>query len=91
MVRRTSPHLAERLEKDVCHVVRSSSQDGWLSRNRDHRTEDFGDRGKAVWYMCWADIWIGRKKWRVNRRQSVVRSSRDPSVIPTFRPLVVNN
>jgi hypothetical protein len=72
-----SPGGRDVLEDEACCVVQSSPQDEWFSKNRNRRMEVSGDRGKAVWYMCWADSWIGRKKWRVNRRQSLVRSCRE--------------
>ena len=64
---------------------------GWLPQNCSRSMEVSGDRGKAVWYMCWADIWIGRKKWRVNRRQSMAKSGRGQSTTPTFHSFVVND
>jgi len=38
--------------------------------------DDFGDSGRAEWYMCEADCWMGWKKCIVNRRQSLARLSR---------------
>ena len=68
MVLRIPPQVVERFEDNTCCVVQSSSRDERLSKRRSRRMEVSGERGKAVWYMCWADIWIGRKKRRVNRR-----------------------
>jgi len=79
------------LEDESCCVVKSSFQDGWFSKNRSRRIEVSGDKGKAVWYMCWEDSWIGRKKWRVNRRQSLVRFRRELSAVWTFHSLIVND
>jgi hypothetical protein len=64
----------------LCCAVQSSAQDEWVLKNRNRRMEVSGDRGKAVWYMCWADIWIGRKKRRANR-ESEGNPSLDQAVV----------
>jgi hypothetical protein len=35
--------------------------------------DEVGERGRAVWYTCWAHCWMGWKKCIDNRRQSVAR------------------
>jgi len=56
------PQVVGMLEDEACRVVESFSQDELFLKNRDRRMEVSGDRGKAVWYICWEDSCIGRKK-----------------------------
>ena len=40
------------------------------------KIDDWGESGRAEWYMCDADCWMGLKKCIVNLRQSLARLSR---------------
>jgi len=53
--------VVEKFEDNTSRVVQSSSRYGWPPESPIRRMEVAGERGKAVWYMCWADIWIGWK------------------------------